>query len=148
MQQLLGEKSGTVDGSFLCELFLQRLPSNVRMVLASSPDTLDIEGLATLADRIMEVAPVVPIVNAVSPGQSPDLLSELSQLCAEVATLRKMLHPPDRCRRRSTTPRRRSTSPASSQPSPDLCWYHSRFGDAARKCRPPCSKAGNTPASH
>ena len=145
MQQLLGEKSGTVDGSFLCELFLQHLPSNVRMVLASSLDTLDIEGLATLADRIMEVAPVAPTVNAISPGQSPDLLSELSQLRAEVATLRKMLHPPDRHHRRSTTPRCRSTSP---QPSPDLCWYHSCFGDAARKCRPPCSKAGNTPASH
>ena len=115
MQQLLGEKSDTVDGSFLCELFLQRLPSNVRMVLASSPDTLDIEGLATLADRIMEVAPTV---NAISSGQSPaaDLLSELSQLCAEVVNLRKMLHPPDRRRGRSTTPRCRSTSPASSQP--------------------------------
>ena len=103
---------------------------------------LDIEGLAMLADRIMEVAPVAPTVNAVSSGQSPDLLSELSQLCTEVANLRKMFHPLDRRRGRSTTPRCRSTSPASSQPSPDLCWYHSYFGDSAQKCRPPCSKAG------
>ena len=34
MQQLLGDK--VVDGSFLRELFLQRLPNNVRMVLASA----------------------------------------------------------------------------------------------------------------
>ena len=31
MQQLLGNRSGMIDGSFLRELFLQRLPPNVRM---------------------------------------------------------------------------------------------------------------------
>ena len=36
MQQLLGDKAGATDGSFLKELYLQRLPSNVRMVLAST----------------------------------------------------------------------------------------------------------------
>ena len=145
MQQLLGEKAGTVDKSFLRELFLQRLPTNVRMVLALSVERVNIDELAALADRIMEVAPDRAIC---STEQPPDVLSELSQLRAEVAELRKMLHPPGRCRRRSATPHRRSTSPAPFQPSADLCWYHARFGDAARKCRSPCSKAGNTLASH
>ena len=36
MQQLLGEHVTVADNSFLRELFLQRLPSNVRMVLAST----------------------------------------------------------------------------------------------------------------
>jgi len=35
MQQLLGDQPG-LDKSFLKELFLQRLPSNVRMVLTAS----------------------------------------------------------------------------------------------------------------
>ena len=44
------------DGSFLQELFLQRLPYNVRMVLASSPDSTSLDKLAEMADKIMEVA--------------------------------------------------------------------------------------------
>ena len=40
MQQLLGDHGTTTDNSFLRELFLQRLPSNVRMVLASADSTM------------------------------------------------------------------------------------------------------------
>ena len=148
MQQLLGEKAGTVDGSILRELFLQRLPSNVRMVLVSSPESVGIDDLATLADRITEVATSTSSVSSVE--QSSQVSSELDQLRAEVADLRKLLQSSNRYHRRprSATPSRRSSSPAPSRSSMDLCWYHSRFGDAARKCRSPCSKAGNTSASH
>ena len=42
MQQLLGDKA--IDNAFLRELFLQRLPTNIRMVLVSAHDeTTDIE---------------------------------------------------------------------------------------------------------
>ena len=148
MQQLLGEKAGTVDGSILRELFLQRLPSNVQMVLASSPESVGIDDLATLADRITEVATSTSSVSSVE--QPSQVSSELNQLRAEVADLRKLLQSSNRYHRRSrsATPSRRSSSPAPSRSSMDLCWYHSRFGDAARKCRSPCSKAGNTSASH
>lgn len=30
---------------------------------------------------------------------------------------------------------------------PELCWYHSRFGPKARKCRPPCQWSGNETAN-
>ena len=56
MQQLLGDRPGLTDTSFLQELILQRLPSNVRMVLASTPDTTSLEKLAEMADKVMEVA--------------------------------------------------------------------------------------------
>uniref|UniRef100_A0A1X7UET2 DUF7041 domain-containing protein n=1 Tax=Amphimedon queenslandica TaxID=400682 RepID=A0A1X7UET2_AMPQE len=55
MQPLLGDKGSSTDASFLRELFLQGLPSNVGMVLASS-DTMDLEKLTQLADKIVEVA--------------------------------------------------------------------------------------------
>ena len=64
MQQLLGDKATTTDGAFMQELFLQRLPSNVRMVLASTPDTGNITQLTQLADKVMEVAaPTISSIN-------------------------------------------------------------------------------------
>ena len=58
MQQLLGDKlgTGTDTNSFLRELFLQRLPPNVRMVLASADPSTTLENLADMADKIMEVS--------------------------------------------------------------------------------------------
>ena len=56
MQQLLGDKGTSIDRSFLRELFLQCLPANIRMVLASTPDTSTLEEVAQLADKIIKVA--------------------------------------------------------------------------------------------
>ena len=156
LQQLLGDAAGpNPDNTFLRELFLQRLPGHVRMVLASSGD-IPLEALATLADKVMEVAsPSVSSVN-VAP-----LTSEVGQLRSEVTQLREMIaalkiapsNPHRRARSRSqstSTASPRSSSPAppptGNPPSASLCWYHRRFGDAARKCTSPCSWTGNGPA--
>ncbi len=55
MQQLVGNRPSVFDSSFLHELFLQRLPQNVRMVLVSTPEDTTLDKLAELADKIMEV---------------------------------------------------------------------------------------------
>lgn len=78
-------------------LFLQQLPSDVRRVIASS-DTLDLDELATAADRIMEAS-------------NQDHVGSPS--CVSAA-------------RQPTT---------SSTPSSGACYYHRRFGEAAKKCR-------------
>ena len=143
LQQLAGDTPGFTDGKFLRELFLQRLPSNVRMVLASTRDDTAIEDLAQLADKIVEVA-ILPSVCSVS--TSP---SELEQLRSQVAALTKTVNFLKRQRRNSF--RRRSPSPArqshQTPPNTDLCWYHYTYGDQACKCTPPCSKSGNDQAS-
>ena len=66
MQQLLGDKLGTSSdaNSFVCELFFQRLPSNVRMVLASMDSSMDINKLADMDDKVMEVA--TPTIAAIT----------------------------------------------------------------------------------
>ena len=68
MHQLLGEKASTTDSTFLRELFLQRLPANVRMVLTSTAEAISSDQLATLADRIME-AVASPSVSSVETSQ-------------------------------------------------------------------------------
>ena len=82
MQQLLGDKLGTsADANFfLHELFLQRLPCNVRMVLASADTSLDLSKLADMADKVMEV--VTPTVASISTQQTN---SEVTLLREEVA---------------------------------------------------------------
>ena len=83
MQQLLGDRPG-FDASFLCELFLQRLPPNVRMVLASSPEGTTLDQLAEMANKVMEVAS--PSIAALSkppasgPAPPPALADELKTI--------------------------------------------------------------------
>ncbi|KAG0413885.1 hypothetical protein HPB47_008947 [Ixodes persulcatus] len=55
MTQLLGERASTIDDALLRELFLQRLPPNVQMVLAAAAP-LNLTGLAGLADAVIEVS--------------------------------------------------------------------------------------------
>ena len=141
---------GLTDGTFLRELFLQRLPANVRMVLASTRENTSIEELAQLADRIIEVA-VPPSVSNVStqPSELDQLKAEITSLTQVVNSLRRNYRSNSRSRYSSN--RRRSPSPARRpRPPPeqsDVCWYHWNFGDSARKCIPPCSKSGNEQAS-
>ena len=80
MQHLQGDRPG-FDVSFLHELFLQRLPPNVYMVLASSPEGTTSDQLAEMAYKVMEVAS--PSIAALSkppasgPAPPPALADEL-----------------------------------------------------------------------
>ena len=153
IHQLLGDKVSATDSSFLRELFLQRLPSNVRMVLASS-DTTDLDKLAQLADKIVEVA--TPQVN--SAVVAPCTSAEVQQLRTELSDLKRIVqslhHSYPSHRSRSTSRSRSHTRSRISTPDPEnqqdtLCWYHHRYGDLARKCQSPCSKSQeNGQASH
>ena len=114
MQQLLGDKANNTDAAFKRELFLQRLPPNVRMVLASTPDTGNITELAQLADKVMAVA--TPSVSGVT------TTTELDQLRQEVAELKTMLKSLQILNKKPQ--RGRSPSPAPHrQQMQDVCWY-------------------------
>ena len=139
MQQLLGDRVGVADSTFLRELFLQRLPSNVRMVLASTSATTSLEELAELADKIAEVAaPTIAATTALPP--SPQLLSEVQQLRTEVRRLQNSVRTLSHQSRGRSSSRNRQSSPTP-HPADDssMCWYHQKYGEAAKKCKSPCS---------
>ena len=142
MQQLLGGTApGLPDSSFIRELFLQRLPSSVRMVLASTRRDTSVEELAQIADKITEVA--TPSISAAT-TTPPQLAAEMEQLRSEVTHLANLVKSLTQ-HRRSPSPNRRRRQPTTD--CDDLCWYHQRFGDSAHKCIEPCSKSGNGMAS-
>ncbi|KAG0438623.1 hypothetical protein HPB47_016938 [Ixodes persulcatus] len=64
MTQLLADRANTIGDALLRELFLQRLPTNFQMVLATAP-ALDLIGLAALADAVIDVA-TPSVANAVT----------------------------------------------------------------------------------
>ena len=99
--------------------------------------------LANLADKIMEVATPTSSISAVSQSQ---LFSEMEQLRSQISNVQKLVQQLSTSQRRDT-PCTRSPSPALQRSQSDLCWYHQKFGDAAKKCREPCSKSGKASAS-
>ena len=103
MQQLLGDNAATTDGPLLRELFLQRLPPNVRMVLASSGAAESLDDLATLADKVLDAAP--PSMASITQPSSEvdDLRTEVSRLTELVTSLTTQGHS---SRYRSPSPRR------------------------------------------
>ena len=148
MQQLLGDRAAETNSSFLRELFLQRLPSSVRMVLASTADTMDLSTLADMADKVIEVA--TPSVASISASHQPDpaafaqLQQEVSRLTDLVASLTRDRPPPrrrspSRVRRPSHSPAPQDQQQQEQSSTNTLCWYHRKFGEQARKCQSPCS---------
>lgn len=108
-----------------------------------------LDKLADMADRIVDM--VTPSIAAVHvPPTGPSVSTEVASLRAEITRLKEQMRSlavqPHSPRRHSPTPARRC-SPSPFQPLPagdhTLCWYHERFGDAATKCRQPCSKGLN-----
>lgn len=152
MYQLLGDNK--LDNNMLKQLFVQRLPTNVQLVLAPSLEKVDLEGLANIADKILEVTPPsVPVAAVNLPTPTPtnttsdteDLRHLVAQLSLQVSQLSERLT--NLTERRSRSPYRQgaTTRRRSRSSSRDVCWYHRKFDDRAKRCTKPCSY---TPSSN
>ncbi|XP_065061632.1 uncharacterized protein LOC135688629 [Rhopilema esculentum] len=68
MRQLLGDNR--LEDSLLRKIFLNQLSINAQLILVSTPESVSTENLATLADKIMEVAiPSPPLLLLLPPTQ-------------------------------------------------------------------------------
>ncbi|XP_072179820.1 uncharacterized protein [Diadema setosum] len=163
MNQLVGELQ--LEKCIMRQLFLQRLPNSVRLILASTKETLPLTELAELADRILDAH--IPTVNMVDPpvvasaavAPSTAQLDELVSLLQGIETRLKRLEigakaAENRSRSRSRSRGRARTkeeanagnAPAETEQQPaDLCWYHHKYGDKAERCKAGCKHfpAGN-----
>lgn len=147
MEQFLGEQK--LEKGILKQLFLQRLPVNVRLILASTSEALSLSDLADLADRIIEAHPEplgtmsaiaqTPVVQA-KPASSTleSQVTDLTRLVRELTTVvGRMQRSQSRSRSRTRNRDGKRDTPSDAAPD-ELCWYHSKYGDNAHHCRPPC----------
>ena len=140
MQQLLGERTA-IDNSLLRELFLQRLSPNAQMILAYA-NGMTIDKLAEMADRIMDAATLtVPAVNTSAENDRirkifNEEFDKLHRSRPRNFSNSNSRGSWNRSRPRSAS-RRRSLDRQAKRDG--VYWYHARFGENARNCRPPCS---------
>ena len=172
MQRLLGESVQQIDQALIRELFLQRLPASIRMILASTGPDISLDAQATLADKMMEVSPALHQVHAVEQGQRRserpeqqpeqslksdmrDLKWQMEELTQKVDQLMNSRSRPE-SRSSNPAPRQRQRSQSGNRPEGtrypfrnDTCYYHFKFGDQATRCEGPCKMStGNDQARH
>lgn len=152
MRQLLGSHNHDGHDAILRELFLQKLPEGMRMILAAADD-MSLDRLAILADRTADYS--APAVRAVTTPASQSwetaaakIESKIEQLAAAIAAFGPAQDRPDRSRPRSSSRGRSPSRRTTNSGGRSICWYHRTFGDQARRCTHPCSWTGNAEARH
>lgn len=166
-----------ITDSLLRTLWTGRLPQHLQAILAAQPDT-SLDAAASLADRVLEVVPVSLVnetkrpqttsttINTTSAdaGDLTTLCRLVSELQVQVGELQKQntsaynrsrsrydnrVRNSSRSRSRNGTQSHRAATTRENTDDETVCFYHSRFGTNARKCRDPCSfNAGNARGHH
>lgn len=150
MSQLQGKER--VNTQILRELWLQSLSQDIRNVLSVLDKDTPLPKLAEIADQVHSSVRTHPpnSLNHIDHSQ-PQWQSAFESLNQQVETLSQRINslvlsqPPHTRPRSRSRPNFRSASNhhKSRSPShsgqPGVCYYHRRFGAAARRCTKPCS---------
>lgn len=121
------------DDALLKTLWLQRLPETTQAVLKVTEDTTDVDTLAEQADKLACIVRNQPsAIMAVNNDQYgfDEMKAQIAALTAEISAIRRQ--PPHF---RNADQQRNGTR---NNDNNDYCYFHRRFGAAARKCRDPC----------
>ena len=143
LAKIINLAGSNCNNAVLRNLFLEHLPENVRPHLVIGEVT-DLSKLAQQADKIVDIIRPSTSLDVCSIGNSDNaalnaMKAAIEKLTREFQEFRRAGNKNNesraRSRARSTSKNRNSAEDANS----DLCFYHSRFKEKARKCRPPCN---------
>jgi hypothetical protein len=133
---------GEETSSFFCYFFLQRLPREIRVLLAEE-DPSNMRAIADKADKL--VALHSPQGHDIVAAAAADTGSD-----EEEATAAAAVKYSQRGSKKFSKKKQQSSRHAARDDSVDrggkktnLCFYHAKFGDKAHKCQPHCSWAEN-----
>lgn len=137
-----------LDENILKQLWLQRLPHNVRQILMVTINSANLTELADMADKITEIYPDNQVVNSVQTTGVDNMCNvislqqqQIAQLTNQIESLRASIamittKPTSIIPRKRSGSRHRSRSPK--RPT-GVCWYHQKYGEKARRCTKPCT---------
>ena len=153
----------SINEEMLHNLWVSRLPNTIRPLLVTS-DTLKLDALAEMADRLIEVVtlnePVIPnppsTVVAVNHQHERPKTPPLSGLTVQMTELQsamafcmktildiqkqqQQMRDEARSDRRGRSHSRGRDKDRRSPSQPGLCYYHRRFGQNAERCTTPCT---------
>lgn len=133
------EQAGnTVSDEFIKGLWMQRLPEIVRQILSASND--DLNTLAKMADQIYNSTDNRFNTFSVSDSKKPTLESLFEKIDEKLDKLNTRLNRIEsgaHKSRRDNTPNSRNRSKSNNKDT-EICFYHERYGEDAKKCREPC----------
>ena len=133
MQQL---SQGQCTDQFLRAIFLDRLPVSVKAILATNTSAT-LEELGQMGDKIIEVLPSTTVAAVSSPTDVDSTVNKLVEQVTRLTEQVNQLSTRSRsCSRQRSSSRGRNTA---SKNQDDVCWYHTRYQEKARKCNLPCS---------
>jgi hypothetical protein len=136
-----------VPSDFLRTLWTNRLPPNIQDIIATQAQ-IALDNVAQLADKIGEVTPPPCVARVASSGADIHTSTvRIDELTVQEASLSAI---PSRSRWPSQILRhvRRPSRSAGRSPVPNICWYHHRFKENAKRCIAPCMwQQGNADAS-
>lgn len=139
LNELSGLAKGKINNDFLKSLWLQRLPAQTRAILQAS--NADLPELAKLADKILEVSDYhqVAAVSNHKPNESEigKRIERIEQQINQLVGLSERRFRSKSKQRYSKHRDERSSTPSRS--TSQVCWYHEKYGNNARKCRSPCN---------
>ena len=129
-----------MEDTLLRQVFLQKLPTTIRTIVAAQSDTMKLSELSDLADRIHDNLPENVINSATSSSNDSKLEERMSRLEKMMVNLAQNNR---NVRRKSPFQRQRSHSKGSFNPQGKFCYYHWRYGKDARKCNEGCKWKSN-----
>lgn len=129
-------------------LWLQRLPKRIQELLAVIED-VELNKLAELADKAMERSNMQELAVVAYPGSSTEQAqsnTEITELTKRLARLETLIKKTSQGRSRSRgrfqkgfVRGRNASRSKSRDKSTGVCYFHSKFGKEAWKCRKPCT---------
>lgn len=141
LNQMKELASDGITPEVLRTLWLQRLPQQIQAILAVNTGQ-DITQLASMADKISEALSSSDVLS-VSSTSVAELQQQIAALKTEIGQLRRRS---SSRQRNSSRHNDKSHSPAAARKAStkqSFCWYHRRFGRAAKRCQQPCEYQGN-----
>lgn len=130
LQHMRALSGNNMSDTFLKSLFVQRMPSQYRPILAANIN-LDIDALAKMADQTIDFSSLMV--------QELDNNSPATTTSQEQLTILQRLERIEEIMSRSPAFTEAVQNPKKNHFS--TCWYHFKFGKMAKKCSAPCKFA-------